>query len=70
MSFWANVSEQMSLGKRRMGKCRITVFTPKALLPYRNVGQQQRALMVYSENVQLWYPFLAKSDTSDTFEKS
>jgi hypothetical protein len=44
------------------------VFTPKLLLPYRNVGQQQRALMVYSKNVQLWHPFLAKSDTRDTFE--
>jgi hypothetical protein len=44
------------------------VFTPKLLLPYRNVGQQQRALMIYSENDQLWHPFLAKGDTSDTFE--
>jgi hypothetical protein len=44
------------------------VFTPKLLLPYRNLGQQQRALMVYSENVQLSHPCLAKSDTSDTFE--
>jgi hypothetical protein len=25
MSFWANVSGQMALGKRRMGKCRITI---------------------------------------------
>jgi hypothetical protein len=24
MSFWANVSGQMSLGKGRMGKCRVT----------------------------------------------
>jgi hypothetical protein len=38
------------------------------MLPVRNVWQQQKALMVYSENVQLWHPFLAKSDTSDTFE--
>jgi hypothetical protein len=29
------------------------VFTPKLLLPAVNVGQQQRALMIYSENVQL-----------------
>jgi hypothetical protein len=43
------------------------VFPAKLLLPARNVGQQQRALMVDSENVQLWHPFLAKSDTSDTF---
>jgi hypothetical protein len=24
ISFWANVSGQMSQGKRRMGKCRVT----------------------------------------------
>jgi hypothetical protein len=41
------------------------VFTPKLLLTYRSVGQQQRALMVYSENIQLWHQFLAKGDTSD-----
>jgi hypothetical protein len=44
------------------------VFTPKLMLPARNVGQQQRALMIYSENVQLWHPFLAKGDRGDTFE--
>jgi hypothetical protein len=33
-----------------------------------NVGQQQRAYMIYPENVQLWRLFLAKGDTSDTFE--
>jgi hypothetical protein len=27
MSFWANVSGQMSLGQCRMSKCRITVFS-------------------------------------------
>jgi hypothetical protein len=37
------------------------VFTHKLLLPYRKVGQQQRALMVYPENFQLWHLFLAKS---------
>jgi hypothetical protein len=34
------------------------------MLPAINVGQQQRALMIYSENVQLWHPFPAKGDTS------
>jgi hypothetical protein len=24
--------------------------------------------MIYPENVQLWHPFLAKGDTSDTFK--
>jgi hypothetical protein len=24
--------------------------------------------MIYSENVQLWHPFIVKGDTSDTFE--
>jgi hypothetical protein len=45
-----------------------SIFTPNLLLPNRNVGQQQRALIVNSENVQPWHPFLAKRDTSDTFE--
>jgi hypothetical protein len=33
-----------------------------------NVEQQQRAKMIYPENVQLWKLFLAKGDTSDTFK--
>jgi hypothetical protein len=33
-----------------------------------NVGQQHRAYMIYPKNVQLWKLFLAKGDTSDTFE--
>jgi hypothetical protein len=44
------------------------VFTPKALLLARNVGQQQRAFTICTENVPLWPPFLAKGDTSHTFE--
>jgi hypothetical protein len=31
-------------------------------------GQQQGALRNCTENVQLWHPFLAKGDISDTFE--
>jgi hypothetical protein len=38
------------------------------LLPAKKEGQQQGALRDYTENVQLWHPFLAKSDTRDTFE--
>jgi hypothetical protein len=45
------------------------IFTPKLLLPYRNVGQQQIAVIIYSENVQLWHSFLAKGGTSNTFGK-
>jgi hypothetical protein len=39
------------------------VFTPTVLLLDRNVWQQQRAEIIYFENVQLWHPFLAKGDT-------
>jgi hypothetical protein len=35
------------------------VFTPKLLLPARNVGQQQGALTICIENVQLWPTFKA-----------
>jgi hypothetical protein len=37
-------------------------------LPARNVWQQQRALTICNENVPLWPLFLAKSETSHTFE--
>jgi hypothetical protein len=39
------------------------LFTPKLLLPVFS-----GALIICNENVQLWHPFLAKGDTSDTFE--
>jgi hypothetical protein len=38
------------------------------MLPARNVGQQQRDLLIYFKNVQLWHPFIVKGDTCDTFE--
>jgi hypothetical protein len=44
------------------------VFTPKLMLPARKGGQQQGALMICAVNVQLWQSFLAKGDTSYTFE--
>jgi hypothetical protein len=50
--------------------CRATAVKVKKrhLVAEMNVGQQQRAKMIYPENVQLWKLFLAKDDTSDTFE--
>jgi hypothetical protein len=33
------------------------VFTPKLMLPYRNVRQHQRVLMVYTENVHFGIHF-------------
>jgi hypothetical protein len=50
--------------------CRATAVKMKKrhLVAEINVGQQQRAYMIYPENVQLWKLFLAKGDTSDTFE--
>jgi hypothetical protein len=44
------------------------VFTPKLMWSARNIKHQQRDVMIYSENVLLWHPFLVKGDTSDTFE--
>jgi hypothetical protein len=39
------------------------VFSPKLMLPARQGGQKQGALMICTVNVQLWHPFLAKGDT-------
>jgi hypothetical protein len=44
------------------------VFTPKLMLPARKGGYQEGALMICTVNVQLWHSFLARGDTSDTFE--
>jgi hypothetical protein len=31
-------------------------------------GQQQGAPIIWTENIQLWHPFMAKDDTSGIFE--
>jgi hypothetical protein len=37
-------------------------------LPAGKGGPRQGALSICTENVQLWHPYLAKADTSKTFE--
>jgi hypothetical protein len=46
----------------------VGLLKKRHLLAEINVGQQQEALMIYPENIQHWKLFLAKGDTSDTFE--
>jgi hypothetical protein len=43
-------------------------FSTKLRLSAGKRGQQQGASIICTENVLLWHPFLAKGDTSETFE--